>query len=117
MSKNQSGNQMEAAAEVVAAEAVENREVVTTERVAEKKTAKAKHTAPVVYCGPTVRGVAKQYTVYSRGIPDELVGFIQKYPEAAGLVVPVESFAQMRKKLEDSGTVEAILYRKIKTEM
>ena len=111
MSKNQSGNQMETAEEVVAAEAV------ATERVEDKKTAKAKHIGPVVYCGPTVRGVAKQYTVYSGDIPEELVGFIQKHPEAAGLVVPVESFAQTRKKLEGGGTAEAILYRKIKTEM
>lgn len=81
------------------------------------KPAKEKKTGPQVYCGPTVRGVAKQYTVYSGEIPVELANFIQKHPEAAGLVVPVEKFAQTRKRMETAGTVEAILYHKIKSEL
>ena len=47
----------------------------------------------------------------------ELANFIQKHPEAAGLVVPVEKFAQTRKRMETAGTVEAILYHKIKSEL
>lgn len=68
-----------------------------------------------VYCGPTVRGVAKQYTVYAGELPEELTAFIQKHPEAGALVVPVERFAETRRKLEQAGTAEAILCRKIKS--
>ena len=95
----------------------------TTENQAEReaptapKSAKGKKTGPQVYCGPTVRGVAKQYTVYSGGIPEELTRFIQAHPEAAGLVVPVEKFAQTRRRMETAGTAEAILYHKIKSEL
>ncbi len=81
------------------------------------KPAKGKKHGPQVYCGPTVRGVAKQYTVYSGKIPAELEAFIKTHPEAAGLVVPVESFAQTRKKMETAGTAENILYHKIKSKL
>ena len=57
--------------------------------------------ATQVYCGPTVRGVAKQYI----------------HPEAGELVVDVERFAETRKRLETAGTAEAILYGKIKSEL
>lgn len=62
-----------------------------------------------------MRGVAKQYTVYAGELPEELKTFIQKHPEAGALVVPVERFAETRRKLEQAGTAQAILYRKIKS--
>ena len=70
-----------------------------------------------VYCGPTVRGVAKQYTVFRGGIPEALEAFIAIHPEAGVLVVDVERFAETRKRLETAGTAEAILYGKIKSEL
>ena len=69
--------------------------------------------ATQVYCGPTVHGVAKQYTVFHGGIP----AFIAIHPEAGELVVDVERFAETRKRLETAGTAEAILYGKIKSEL
>ena len=30
---------------------------------------RAAHPQPCVYCGPTVPNVARQYTVYSHGVP------------------------------------------------
>lgn len=94
-----------------------------TEATAEKtdvsvrRAAKADKTGPRVYCGPTVRGVAKQYTVYSGDIPEALKEFIAKHPAAKALLVPVERFAQTRKKMETAGTAEAILYHQIKSEL
>lgn len=79
---------------------------------AERKEASAKR----VYCGPTVRGVAKQYTVYG-GIPAALEAFIAAHPEAGALLVRMEDFAQTRKRMETAGTAEAILYNKIKSEL
>ena len=70
-----------------------------------------------VYCGPSVRNVARQYTVYAGKIPEELREFISKHPAAGGLLVPVEKFAETRRRLETKGTAEAVLYNKVKTEM
>lgn len=70
-----------------------------------------------VYCGPTVRGVAKQYTVFRGGIPEALEAFIAIHPKAGALVVDVKHFAETRKRLETAGTAEAILYGKIKSEL
>ena len=59
-------------------------EATTTQETAEQEegTAPAKETPerdilagiqnPCVYCGPTMRGVARQYTTFQGGIPDAL---------------------------------------------
>ena len=74
-------------------------------------------TGPGVYCGPSVRGVARQYTVYAGTIPAALADFIQAHPAAKGLLVSVGRFAQVRSNLGRSGTAEAILFQKIKSEL
>ena len=79
-------------------------------------TEREKTSVTQVYCGPTVRGVAKQYTVFRGGIPEALEAFIAIHP-AGALVVGVERFAETRKRLETAGTAEAILYGKIKSEL
>lgn len=100
--------------EKTAAEAATEREVVQEMgKAAEQKT----KTAPCVYCGPSVRGVARQYTVYAGTIPDALAEFIKVHPAAKGLLVSVDRFAQVRSNLSKSGTAEAILYQKIKSEL
>ncbi len=78
---------------------------------------KGKTVKPCVYCGPTVRGVVKQYTVFSGNIPETLQAFIEKHPEAKALLVAVDCFAETRKRMETAGTAESILYHKIKSEM
>ena len=45
--------------------------------------------APVAYCGPTIKGIAPQYTVFVDGLPDKL-----------------------KVKLEEDGTRENILCNK-----
>lgn len=70
-----------------------------------------------VYCGPSVKGVARQYTVYTGAVPAALEAFIQEHPAARGLLVSVERFAEVRKNLETSGTAEAILFQKIKADL
>lgn len=74
-------------------------------------------TGTLVYCGPSVRNVARQYTVYAGKIPEALREFIQTHPAAGGLLVPVEKFAEIRRKLDTKGTAEAVLYNKVKSEM
>lgn len=85
-------------------------------RKTEPRTAEKKE-EPIVYCGPSVRGVARQYTVYAGNIPGELEAFMKAHPAAKGLLVRVSRFAQVRSNLGKSGTAEAILYQKIKSEL
>ena len=71
----------------------------------------------VVYCGPSVKGVAKQYTVFHGGIPRALAEFADRHKAANAMIVPIEKFAEMRNRLETAGTAEARLYQKIKSEL
>ena len=77
----------------------------------------AKLPNPCVYCGPSVKGVARQYTTYQGGIPDALREFINAHPDALGLIVHTGKFQAMRKRLETYGTKEAKLYQKVKAEL
>lgn len=70
--------------------------------------------SPCVYCGPSVRNVARQYTVYVGGVPEALAKFVEDHPEARGLMVPPEQFAQVRRELETPGTAKAILFQKLR---
>lgn len=98
--------------------AVSEETIPAAETAAETATTERENTSVTqVYCGPTVRGVAKQYTVFRGGIPEALEAFIAIHPEAGMLVVDVERFAETRKRLETAGTAEAILYGKIKSEL
>lgn len=72
---------------------------------------------PHVYCGPSVRGVAKQYNVYSGGLPGPLMELMEAHPAARALTVPVEKFAETRRALETPGTAQAVLYAKLKKEL
>lgn len=74
----------------------------------------AKIPTPCVYCGPSVRGVARQYTTYQGGISDALRKFIKEHPQALGLIVAARKFPAMRKQLETPGTPEAELYKAVK---
>ena len=88
-------------------------EAATTPEITGETEAKIEHKTPCVYCGPSVRGVARQYTVYASGNTPAAL----QHPAAKNLLVPVERFAQTRKALETAGTAESILYNKIKNEL
>lgn len=110
----------EAKAEAVAATAPAAAEIATEAENKAEPMAEATEAAKGgsrVYCGPTVRGVVKQYTVFAGDIPAALNDFIGQHPAAKALLVPVERFAQTRKQMETAGTAEAILYHKIKSEL
>ncbi len=65
-----------------------------------KKTAAAEKGGTVVYCGPTIPGVAKQFTNYTGGtLPKKLAEAVEKDPVMAGLVVPLEELPEAMKKL------------------
>lgn len=72
---------------------------------------------PCVYCGPTVYGVARQYTTYQGGIPDTLRDFIKEHPEARQLIVSTAQFPAYRRRLDTPGTAEAKLYKRVKEQL
>lgn len=73
--------------------------------------------AASVYCGPSVRNVVRQYTVFYGQIPEALAQFLEAHPAAKSLLVPVDCFAQTRRALETRGTAEAVIYNKVKSEL
>ena len=70
-----------------------------------------------VYCGPSVRGIVRQYTVFTDGVTDLLKAFLEQHPIAEGLLVDTQDFAETRKALGTKGSAQAILYEKIKKEI
>jgi len=70
-----------------------------------------------VYCGPSVRGVARQYTVYTDGLTDELEEFLTAHPLAKSLVVPLSKFAATRMHLEKSDSAESKIMRALEKEL
>lgn len=70
----------------------------------------------VVYLGPGIRGVIRNGTVLSGGLPELLKDYIKNHPLVNLLIVPLERFAEVRDKIETAGTPEAILYKQISSE-
>lgn len=46
-----------------------------------------RETSTVVYCGPTIPGVAKRFTVYQNGLPAQLEEKAAAIPEIRGLLI------------------------------
>ena len=66
----------------------------------------------VVYCGPSIKGVAKQFTAYNNGIPEGLKAATEKNKVLTALIVPLEDLPEaMRQLREKTGPIYA-LYRK-----
>lgn len=61
-----------------------------------KKTTQA--AGPVVYCGPTIPGVAVQFTTYTNGVPTALEEAAKKNQVLGGLVVPLEHLPEVRRQ-------------------
>lgn len=75
---------------------------MTTKRT--KKAAEAAGT--VVYCGPSIKGVARQYTAYNNGIPEGLKQAAEKNKILAALIVPLEDLQEaMRQLRQRSGRI------------
>lgn len=95
--------------------AAENAEAVAP--AVKAKPVKAAAPRTLVYCGPSVRNVVRQYTVFSGELPEALNSFLDKHPIARALLVPLDAFAETRSKLEVKGTAEAVLFAQIKNEL
>ena len=85
----------------------------------EKKTEAAKEAQPATettgataYCGPTVKGIAPQYTVFVDGLPEKLKEKVEQVPLLNALIVPLDKLAETRVKIDQEGARENILYNK-----
>lgn len=72
-----------------------------------KRTKKAAEAAgTVVYCGPSIKGVARQFTAYNNGIPEGLKQAAEKNKILAALIVPLEDLPEaMRQLRQKSGRI------------
>lgn len=75
------------------------------------KTKNEQATGSVVYCGPTIPGVAVQYTTYTNGMPTALAEVIKKKPVLGGLVVPLEQLPEVRRQFHDGAGRYYTLYK------
>ena len=69
---------------------------------AKKQAKSAAEEGTRAYCGPTIPGVAKQFTFYRGGVPGALAEAQKQHPVLGGLIVPLEqlpeAMEQLRKK-------------------
>lgn len=72
-----------------------------------KRTSKAaKAAGTVVYCGPSIKGVARQFTAYNNGIPEGLKAATEKNKVLAAMIVPLEDLPEaMRQLRQKSGRI------------
>lgn len=72
-----------------------------------KRTSKAAGAAgTVVYCGPSIKGVARQFTAYNNGIPEGLKAATEKNKVLAAMIVPMEELPEaMRQLRQKSGRI------------
>lgn len=64
----------------------------------------------VVYCGPTIPGVAKQFAVFRKGeIPKPVEMIVKEHAGADSLLVGLDQFPDLRRNMENPKSVEAIL--------
>ena len=78
---------------------------------AKKQIKPAAEDGTLVYCGPMIPGVAKQFTSYRGGIPEALAAARKQTPMLGGLIVPLDQLPEaMRQLREKTGPIYA-LYR------
>lgn len=107
--------ELETAEEEAKGTAQELETVEDTEAAEEKQDLLAGLPNPCVYCGPSVKGVARQYTIFQGGgLPEALRAFVEDHPEVLPLIVSIGKFPAMRKRLDTPGTPEARLFKRIK---
>lgn len=76
-----------------------------------KKRKQAEKATTVVYCGPTIPGVAKHYTFYRGGVPDTLKAAQEQIPALGGLLVPLEKLPEaMRQLREGTGPIYTLYH-------
>jgi hypothetical protein len=66
-----------------------------------------------MYMGPTLRGVARNGSVFENGLPVNLSKLAEKKPIIKNLIVPLAEIVETKKAIDTEGTAEAVAYDKI----
>ncbi len=67
----------------------------------------------LIYCGPSIGFKVSKDTVYIGGIPKVLDEEIKECKEIKSLFVPIESFVETKKKIQEEGTIESLAYKAV----
>lgn len=85
---------------------------------------RAKETTTMrVYCGPSVRGVARQYTTFIGDLPDQMKELIEQHPAIQNLIVPYDKVAETRERMErpdipgQPKTAERVIFEQLRAEL
>lgn len=81
--------------------------------MATKKETPVKKAVPVVYIGPTLKGVVRNGTVFSNGLTKELDEECKKNPLLLKMIVNVTDLAKSKHEVNSPGSVLNILYKTI----
>lgn len=74
-----------------------------------KKEAPVNDSGPMVYCGPALPGVARQYTVYQNGIPGPLAEALADNSALRGLLLPLDRLPEAREAISrQSGPIYSL---------
>jgi len=92
---------------------IDETEIIETivEKIAEPM---ASEKESMVYVGPTINGVAVQYTVYNNGISAELKTAIEAMPVIGNLIVPITKLSSTMQNLSNHQGAMHIQFEKAK---
>lgn len=68
---------------------------------------------PMVYCGPSIPGGPKQYTVFYGDVPQAITVLAKTAPAIMALYAPVSNLAAMRTALQTAGSAESVIFASV----
>lgn len=72
----------------------------------------AKNEQQLIYVGPPVKGV-QRFSVFKGGYPKHVENHLEACPAFKQLFVPIPKLSEVQMRLNDSGTVESMFYKKV----
>lgn len=67
----------------------------------------------VMYVGPSITGVLKQYVIYKNGIPQRISQLADEIPAVKHLLVPIEHITEAKKQINVAGSALNVMYNKV----
>lgn len=71
----------------------------------------------LIYCGPSLRGIAPQYTAFTGGLPEELRVQCGKTPALRALLVTPDKLAETRAALRDPDSALSTIFDRAAADM
>jgi len=71
----------------------------------------------IIYCGPNIGRVLRQYAVFIGPPPEIALDIIKKHPSIRKMIVPVSQLPKFKAALLTPGTVENLWFNKIYNEL